>query len=134
MEEMPELKIPEDYQEPLSKQIIFILDKFPEKIRQKELDIIELNKEGLKCQDTINIRSGAILHLMIAEDKYKPGTLQFEQVHKSRTMRDEEFMEEANKKIETEKKIKDEKVDLNFLLNKFKGAQAIAQRKRFLES
>ena len=52
MSEKPEIKIPENYKEPLEKQIIYILDKIPDKIRDKEIGIIELNRKGKEQNKT----------------------------------------------------------------------------------
>lgn len=127
------LKIPVDYKMPLEKDIIFILDQFPNLIREKEFIIIELNNKGNEQSEKIKERSQLIINLMIKEGRYKPNSAQFEQVHKSRMLRDIEGREAAQEKIKIQHDIRREKVELNFLMNRFKGAQAIAHRKLAME-
>ena len=129
----PELKIPEDYKEPLDKEIIWRLDQLPEKIRDKEIEVIEHNKQGVKQNLILNKRRDVILNMMRIEKKYREGTPQFQQVHLGRMLRDKEAIDATKKKLELEAAIKEDKVELNYLVNRFKGAQAIGTRKISLE-
>ena len=133
MPEKPELSIPKDYKHPLDKEIVWRLDQLPEKIREKEIKIIGYNAQGAEQNIILNKRRDAILNMMRLEKKYKEGTNQFQQVHFDRMLRDKEATDATKKKLELEDIIKVEKINLNYLLNKFKGAQGIAQRKVALE-
>lgn len=133
MIEKPELKIPEDYKEPLEKQILWDLDCLPDKIRDKEIEIIEYNREGLKQNKIIQERGDLILKMMRKEGKYKEGTQQFAQVHSSRLSIDEMARKANEEKIRLDMLVNDEKINLNYILNKFKGSQVIGHRKAVLE-
>ena len=133
MPEKPELKIPEDYKAPLDKEITWRLDQLPEKIREKEIDIIEDNKQGLEQNRILKERRDAFLNLMRIEKKYVEGSQQFVQVHTNRMLIDRKAIDAKKKKLELDEEVMMGKVELNYLLNKFKGSQAIAQRKIALE-
>ncbi len=130
---MSELRIPEDYKEPLEKEIIYVLDKFPEKIKEKELEIMELNKKGNQLDLNIKLRNEGIIKLMEVEGKYIKGTPQFAQVFQNRCMIDIEIKKNLVEKEELKLEIQKEKINLNYLVNGFKGAQAIVHRKVKLE-
>lgn len=133
MKEKPELKIPEDYKEPLDKQILWGLDQLPDKIRDTEIEIIGYNHSGREQNKIIQERGDLILKLMHKENKYKEGSQQFAQVHSNRLFIDEIARKANEEKVRLDNLVYDEKINLNFLINKFKGIQAIAHRKAVLE-
>jgi len=135
MPEKQEFSIPKDYKEPLTKDIIYRLDQFPDLIRDKEIEIIDFSKEGLDLNKKAIDRSNLILELMEKEGKYKRDSPQFAQVYKNRCTIDIEMREFDQKKKELQNKVSYEKtVNLNYLVNKFKGAQAISLRKQALSA
>ena len=89
MTEKQILKIPEDYKVPLEKEIIWRLDQLPEKIRETEIKIIDLNNQGKDKTQILKDRGDKIMNLMRKERKYQEGSQQFAQVFNNRVMIDE---------------------------------------------
>ena len=133
MTEKQILKIPEDYKAPLEKEIIWRLDQLPEKIRETEIEIIDLNNQGKDKTQILKDRGNKIMNLMRKEGKYQEGSQQFAQVFNNRVMMDEMSSKLIKENAEIKLKIQQLKIELNYFLNRFKGAQGIAQRKLAME-
>ena len=129
MSEKPDLSIPKDYSEPVQKEINFRLDQIPEKIRDKEIEIIELNNQGKEIDKKIQKRT---TDAVLLYKRVNPKITQAEA--ESKLSIDKEINKFAIEKRKLIDKIEYEKrVNLNYLVNKFRGAQAISTRKKSLE-
>ena len=121
-----EIKVPEDYKEVLDKELTYRLDVLPDKIREKEFEIVNKNKEIQKHTDFMKEIENSMHKLITMEGKYKAGSQQYMQVLNNRCIRDERFRNSLQKIEKLQAEVNNEKINLTYLGNKLKGTIGIS--------